>query len=108
REVTDDSDAYEENLRPTVRHTFAEQDGPDRIDVQREPLEEQQRQEVVSLILHELRGYALATVCAFRSEREHAGFRIGILPFLIRVRMMPVVLVHPPPVAETREKPREH
>jgi hypothetical protein len=69
-------------------------------DVQGNPLQQQQREEQVGLIAEDQPGQAPARLRLGRSEGERPDPDVRVRAFLIRVRVMAVVLLHPPPVAQ--------
>jgi hypothetical protein len=72
--------------------------------VQIEPFEQQQGKEQVTLTPGEPSPYSPASRCTLIQEGDGVGLDVGILADLVRVRMVPAVLVHPPAMAEAHQR----
>src|SRR5216117_1600145 len=64
-----------------------------------------QREEQIALAPGDPRQYSLAGGSVLFQEGDSVGLDVGILADLVRIRVMPAVLVHPPSVADAHERP---
>src|SRR5690242_665361 len=68
--------------------------------MQVDPLEGEQRKEENRLVSRDRPCEPAMTVRVRRRERKYSITDVGIMVFLVRIRVMPVVLVDPPPDAQ--------
>ena len=106
-EEADDPDGDERDLDRATAQRLAGEHPPHARGVQREPFEQQDREEEQPLVRHQPSERPDARRSAMRllgGERDHRQLDVGIGADLVRVGVVPGVLVLPPSVAHADEE----
>jgi len=107
-EVSAEASNEECRLGRSVPQRLSAHDRLDARHVQREPLQQQEREEEIALPPGQPTGETAPALRCRRCERERTGSQVGVCALLVRVGVVTVVLSQPPAIAQPSEEPRDH